>query len=204
MTESSVAPNPSGAVQADGLPAVVTRLFKGVLYREADQKVWQSLDELSARVQDYVSVLGLELFLDDAEGYAFLRSRDDAEADLPRLVPRRQLTFNVSLLLALLRARLAEFDQRNDETRLIMSGVQLRDMLAVFLPETSNEARMLDQLSTTIKKVVELGFLRRLRGHEDTYEVARIIKAYVDAQWLEEFDARLADYRAELAEGDSA
>lgn len=210
MTLPDLAPSPIGAPQPDGLPAVVTRLFKGVLYREADERLWQSLGELSSHVQDYVSVLGLELFLDDAEGYAFLRSRDDADADLPRLVPRRQLTFNVSLLLALLRARLAEFDQRTDETRLIMSETQLRDMLAVFLPETSNEARMLDQLSTTIKKVVELGFLRRLRteshgnSQEDAYEVARIIKAFVDAQWLEEFDARLADYRAQLAEGDGA
>lgn len=205
------APTPGTDAPAE-LPAVVTRLFKGVLYREADEKLWQDLGELSSHVQDYVSVLGLELFLDDAEGYAFLRSHNDADSDLPRLVPRRQLTFSVSLLLALLRARLAEFDQRNDETRLIMTEAQLRDMLAVFLPETSNEARMLDQLSTTIKKVVELGFLRRLRGQEGSYEVARIIKAFVDAQWLEEFDARLADYRAALAgdapqepqEGDSA
>lgn len=186
----------------DELPVVVTRLFKGVLCREADEKLWQTLGELSSHVQDYVSVLGLELFLDDAEGYAFLRSRDDS--DLPRLVQRRQLTFNVSLLLALLRARLAEFDQRNDETRLVMTEAQLREMLAVFLPETSNEARMLDQLNTTIKKVVELGFLRRLRGQENSYEVARIIKAFVDAQWLEEFDARLADYRAQLVEGAEA
>jgi hypothetical protein len=199
---------PGAATPAD-LPAVVTRLFKGVLYRETDEKLWQALGELSSHVQDYVSVLGLELFLDDAEGYAFLRSRNDADSDLPRLVPRRQLTFAVSLLLALLRARLAEFDQRNDETRLIMTEAQLHEMLAVFLPETSNEARMLDQLSTTIRKVVELGFLRRLRGQEGSYEVVRIIKAFVDAQWLEEFDARLADYRAALAgdapqEGDGA
>ncbi|WP_369046810.1 DUF4194 domain-containing protein [Sinomonas sp. P10A9] len=196
---------PSSAPHPDELPAVVTRLFKGVLYREADEKLWQALGELSSHVQDYVSVLGLELFLDEAEGYAFLRSRDDADGALPRLVPRRQLTFNVSLLLALLRARLAEFDQRNDETRLVMTEEQLRDMLSVFLPESSNEARIMDQLATTIKKVVELGFLRRMRGdgrgQGDEYEVVRIIKAFVDAQWLEEFDARLADYRAALADG---
>lgn len=197
-------PTPSSVPHPDELPAVVTRLFKGVLYREADEKLWQSLGELSSHVQDYVSVLGLELFLDDAEGYAFLRSRTDVDAELPRLIARRQLTFNVSLMLALLRARLAEFDQRNEETRLVMSEAQLRDMLAVFLAETSNEALMLNKLDATIKKVVELGFLRRLRGHEAEYEVARIIKAFVDAQWLEEFDARLADYRAALTEGDGA
>ena len=30
------------------------------------------------------------------------------------------------------------------------------------------------------------------------YEVRRILKAFVDAEWLAELDARLAAYRAEL------
>lgn len=188
----------------DGLPLVVTRLFKGVVYREGDERLWQRLVELTGQTRDYVAVLGLELVLDDAEGYAFLRSSPDADADLPRLIPRRQLTFHVSLLLALLRARLAEFDQQNSETRLIMTAEQIGDMVSVFLPESSNEARILDQLASNIKKVTELGFLRKLRGQEQSYEVARILKAYVDAQWLEEFDARLSDYRATLEGGTSA
>ena len=194
----------SAARTPDGLPLVVTKLFKGVVYRDADEKLWQRLMELSAQTRDYVAVLGLELVLDDSEGYAFLRSHPDADPELPRLIPRRQLTFHVSLLLALLRARLAEFDQQNSETRLIMTASQIGDMVSVFLPESSNEARILDQLATNIKKVTELGFLRKLRGQDGSYEVARILKAYVDAQWLEEFDARLADYRAELAGGTSA
>lgn len=185
----------------DGLPLVVTKLFKGVVYRDADEKLWQRLLERSSQARDYVAVLGLELVLDDAEGFAFLRTSPDADPELPRLIPRRQLTFHVSLLLALLRARLAEFDQQNSETRLIMTAGQIGDMVSVFLPESSNEARIQDQLATNIKKVVELGFLRKLRGQEGSYEVARILKAYVDAQWLEEFDARLADYRTTLEGG---
>jgi hypothetical protein len=39
-----------------------------------------------------------------------------------------------------------------------------------------------------------MGFLRRLRGKDDQFEVRRILKAFVDAQWLGEFDRRLADY----------
>ena len=35
------------------------------------------------------------------------------------------------------------------------------------------------------------------------YEVRRILKAFVDAQWLAEFDARLADYQAQLAAADN-
>ncbi|MDP9998219.1 DUF4194 domain-containing protein [Pseudarthrobacter sulfonivorans] len=181
------------------LPGVVTKLFKGVLYAESDEKTWQSLLGLASHVRDYVAVLGLDLILDESEGYAFLKSRADPDGTLPRLIPRRPLTFNVSLLLALLRGRMLEFDTNSSELRLIMTEQDIADMVSVFLPESSNEARILDQLGTNIKKVVELGFLRKLRGQVGTYEVARILKAYVDAQWLEEFEARLADYRASLA-----
>jgi hypothetical protein len=181
------------------LPAVVTRFFKGVMYADNDEKLWQSLLGLTSHVRDYVSVLGLDLVLDEAEGYAFLRSKDDPDSTLPRLIARRTLTFNVSLLLALLRRRMMEFDINSSEVRLIMTEQEIADVVSVFLPESSNEARVLDRLGADIKKVVELGFLRKLKGQTDTYEVARILKAYVDAQWLEEFDARLADYRATLA-----
>jgi hypothetical protein len=181
------------------LPGVVTKLFKGVVYAESDERIWQSLLGLSSHVRDYVAVLGLDLILDESEGYAFLKSREDPDGTLPRLIPRRPLTFNVSLLLALFRGRMLEFDTNSSELRLIMTEQEIADMVSLFLPESSNEARIMDQLGTNIKKVVELGFLRKLRGQVGTYEVARILKAYVDAQWLEEFDARLGDYRASLA-----
>jgi hypothetical protein len=186
------------------LPGVVTRLFRGAMYAESNEKVWQSLLALESQVRDYVAVLGLDLIVDESEGYAFLRSREDPERNLPRLIPRHRLTFDVSLLLALLRGRMLEFDTNSSELRLIMTEQDIVDMVAVFLPESSNQARIMDKLGATIKKVVELDFLRRLRGQADTYEVARILKAYVDAQWLEEFDARLADYRVSLEEPEGA
>jgi hypothetical protein len=49
-----------------------------------------------------------------------------------------------------------------------------------------------------LNKVVELGFVRRLRGQDGVFEVQRILKAFVDAQWLGEFEVRLAAYRAQL------
>lgn len=191
-------PNETTTRTPEELPGVVTRLFRGVLYAESDEKVWQSLIILESQARDYVGVLGLDLILDESEGYAFLRSREDPEGNLPRLIPRRRLTFDVSLLLALLRGRMLEFDTNSSELRLVMTEQEIMDMVSVFLPESSNQARLLDRLGANIKKVVELGFLRKLRGQANTYEVARILKAYVDAQWLEEFDARLADYRASL------
>ena len=135
-----------------------------MLYAENDEKLWQSLLGLTSQVRDYVAVLGLDLILDESEGYAFLRSREDPDGTLPRLIARRTLTFNVSLLLALLRRRMMEFDINSSEVRLIMTEQEIADMVSVFLPESSNEARVLDRLGADIKKVVELGFLRKLQG----------------------------------------
>jgi hypothetical protein len=191
--------------------ALLISLLKGVLYRDDDGSLWQALISQQARLRDYVSVLGLALILDEAEGYAFLRGRpdspDDSAPKLPRLIARRPLSFPVSLLLALLRRKLAEFDAGGDQTRLIMSRGEIADLIRVFLPDNSNEARLIDQIDTHINKVVELGFLRKLKGNtavdtenEANFEVRRILKAFVDAQWLAEFDERLAGYKAQLAE----
>jgi hypothetical protein len=191
------------------LSVLVVTLLKGVIYQENDGSLWNALLHLQARVRDFVSVLGLELVLDESEGYAFLRSRpetaDDGGAKIPRLVTRRPLSFPVSLLLALLRKKLAEFDASGGDTRLVLSRDEIVELIRVFLPESSNEARLIDQMETHLNKIVELGFLRKLKptvsnpsGQTTMYEVRRILKSFVDAQWLAAFDARLAAYQAQL------
>jgi len=184
------------------LSQVLVALLQGVLYRDSDAALWQSLFELQARVRDYCATIGLELMFDEAEGYAYLRQRAavEGEVELPRLVQRRQLSYPVSLILVLLRKRLTEFDATGGETRLVISRDQVADQVRLFLPDTANEARLLDRIDAHLNKVVELGFIRRLRGQEDQFEVRRILKAFVDAQWLAEFEQRLAAYSAHAAE----
>jgi hypothetical protein len=191
-------------VTTPDLSVAVTQLMKGVVYRDTHELAWQHLLQLQPQVQDYVAVLGLHVVVDEAEGYAFCRQRpDDAETDgaapLPRLIPRRSLSFHVSLLLALLRKKLAEFDAQGGDTRLMLSREQIREMVRVFLPSTSNEVRLADQIDANVAKVVELGYLRHVKGVDQVYEVRRILKAFVDGQWLADFDARLAQYADPLA-----
>ncbi len=198
------APPADSAAPALELSALVVPLLKGVIYRDADAARWNALLNLQPRVRDYVAVLGLELMLDEAEGYAFLRSRPETEDEaspLPRLVARRPLSFPVSLLLALLRKKLAEFDAGGGDTRLILSRDDVVELIRVFLPAGSNEARLIDSVDAHINRIAELGFVRRLRGQEQMIEVQRILKAFVDAQWLAQFDERLAAYRAQLQGG---
>ena len=213
----------SGFTPNHALSSIVVPLLKGIVYRENDAALWTSLVHGQAGVRDYLAVLGLELALDESEGHAFLRYRPhgDMQAEAgaghvpegsgpPRLMARRPLSFPVSLLLALLRKKLAEFDAGGGDTRLVLTRDEVVEMIRVFLPDASNEARIVDRIDAHLNRVVELGFLRRMRtgstapartGARMTFEVRRILKAFADAQWLAEFDARLAEYRAML-EGD--
>lgn len=184
------------------LSVVVTQLMKGVLYRDVHESQWTQLLRLQSQVRDYVGVIGLAVVVDEAEGYAYLRSRPDLDDDdgpgIPRLIPRRSLSFHVSLLLALLRKKLIEFDATASDTKLVLTRDQIVEMVRVFMPEGSNEARLVDQIDSYIGKAVDLGFLRRIKDADGHFEVRRILKAFVDGQWLAEFDQRLAEYAAQL------
>lgn len=184
------------------LSSVVVPLLKGVLYQENAPDQWNSLLALQSQTRDYLSVLGLDLILNESEGYAFLRSKPDNELDeskkIPRLVTRRPLSFPVSLLLALLRKKLAEFDAKGGETRLVLTREEIADTVRIFFASGSNEARLIDQIDAHMEKAVNLGFLRPLKGQENLFEVRRILKAYIDAQWLSEFDQRLQEYRSHI------
>ncbi|MEB4590945.1 DUF4194 domain-containing protein [Candidatus Thiothrix sp. Deng01] len=200
MSDSLLTPAANNTDNA--LSALLIQLLKGVLYEEQHARLWPDLLRLQAAVRDYCRVIGLELYIDEAEGYAFLRQQEpEAEEDteIPRLIPRRSLTFPVSLLLVLLRKRLAEEDASGGATRVVLSREQIVDMMILFMPEQKNEARTTEQINTAINRALDYGFLRKLKQDEgELLEIRRILKAFVDAQWLDQFQAHLDGYRQHL------
>lgn len=183
-------------VNPNAFSIVMISLLKGVVYADDNPKLWQSLLNLQARVRDYVKEVGLELVVYEDEGFAWLRtlSSENESNELPRLVMKRQLSYPVSLLLALLRRKLAEHDASSSENRLILGRDEIVGMMRTFLPSGSNEAKIVDQIDQYVNKVMELGFMRRLKTDAGKFEVRRILMAFVDAQWLNEFDMHLKTY----------
>ena len=210
-TANTMGAQPFAALQPKDramLTDVLVALLKGVIYRDEDRHGrWKTILLRQNIVSWYMEFLGLELMVDEAEGYAYLRNmaRDDddlKEFDLPvpRLMPRHQLSYLASLLLALLRKELNEFDARGSETRLVLTLDQMLDRVRTFLPETTNEAGLRNHVGRAIDRIERLGFLSPMKGQENLWEVRRIIKAFVDAQWLADFDERLEEYRSYLKE----
>lgn len=176
--------------------AALVNVLRGPIYRDERDMLWRQLLTQRRRVDEYVQVMGLTLIVDEVKGYAFLKSHiDDDDPDAPpRLIPRRALSYPVSMLLALLRRRLAEFDAASSDVRLVVSRDDMVRSLRDFLAPSANEARIVDRIDSYIKRAVELGFLREMPGQPGEFEVRRILESFVDAQWLADFDRRLAEY----------
>lgn len=170
------------------------RLMQGVVYQESD--AWEDLLRHRGAVRDHFAVVGLDVVVDADEGYAYLRTRepDDGEDPLPRVIRRRALTYADSLLLVLLRKRMVEFESAGDQGQLVLTSDEIAEMIQLFLARSTDEARVLKQVDTSINRLVAMGFLRQLRGRRDTWEVRRILKAYVDGQTLSDFARKLAEY----------
>ncbi len=183
-------------VEEQAAATAVIRLMRGVVYRESDEDTWLTLDRHGATVRDHFAMIGVDVVVDDTEGFAYLRSREPEEGEepLPRLIRRRSLTYHASLLLVLLRKRLLEFETSGSEGKLVLARSQIVEMLRLFLPDSTNEARLVDTADSTVKRVAELGFLRQLKGTTDQWEVRRVLKAYVDAQTLSDFAGKLREY----------
>lgn len=190
MTELEHAPN---------LSVVIINLLKGIVFRNEQPQLWQDLLDLQAQASDYLKVLDLELQIDDSEGYAWLSQRpvnEEEKNPLPRLIARRPLSYAVSLLCVLLRKKIVETDASGGETRVIVSRQELINAMRVFMPEKSNEAKIEEQINATITKVVDLGFLRKLKTDTEQLEVQRILTALVDADWTASLNDKLMEYQA--------
>ena len=59
----------------------IIRLMQGVVYRDSDESSWLALERTGAGVRDHFATIGIDVVVDDAEGYAFLRSRPQDEGE---------------------------------------------------------------------------------------------------------------------------
>ena len=187
--------NANLAQEEFGAPAVY--LLRGILYRHQEE-AWNLLLRYRSRLQDYFAVLGLELLVEEGEGYAYLRQRhreQEEEGDFPRLMSRRRLSYPITLLIVLLRKRLLEFEAEGSETRLVLSHNDIIEMMRIYWDELdTNERKREDQLLLHIKKIIAYGFLQPLKAEKGRYEVNRILKAYVPIEKLNEILEQLKAY----------
>ena len=172
-------------------------LLKGILYNH-QKAAWENLLRYESEVKKYFSAIGLEVYIDKSEGYAYLQQKElDEESEIPKLAEKRQLNFFISLLCIVLRKFLLEQDAQGGTVRAIITQQEIINRTKLFLPSASDEARQQDKIITSINKVIEIGFLRKLEDSNNNYEIHRIIKGFINADVIGDTLKRLRDYAAE-------
>ncbi|MFZ3385152.1 MAG: DUF4194 domain-containing protein [Candidatus Methanoperedens sp.] len=181
---------------------VIIKLLQGVIYND-EKELWDNLIKYHVPIKEYFKIIGIDVLIYETEGFAFLKQKqfdEGPETNLPSLIEKRQLSYPVTLLCVLLVEKLIEFDAtEGDSTRLIIDKDEIKEMLRIFLPEKTNEAKLIDNIDENINKLVKYGFLRKLNDTENKYEVKRILKAKVPAETLQEVKSKLEEYAKLIA-----
>ncbi len=184
--------------------AVKVTLLKGPVYSE-DAELWKLLLDHQGPISDYFHDIGLSLVVDPQEGYAYLEQTDvDQDDGMPRLLRRRDLSFEATLLLVILRDELLKFDStpRAAASVPVVAEEWLVDQMSSFVSEMKNQVKRRTVVEQAIAQAVKAGVLRRLQtvGEGSTYQIMRIIKAKLPEEKLAEIRDRLKQ-AAEPSEG---
>jgi hypothetical protein len=173
-------------------------LLKGIFYKTENEKAFfELLTNSYGAIVEYFDTIGLEVLIDEEDGYAYLQNKsyEEEQEALPKLLGSRELSYKVSLLLMLLRKRRADFDMQNEHDRAVVTKEDITSELLFFLDGKFNEVKIQKEIESTIKKVQDLGFLKRLKSDDEAYEIKSAIKSFIDAKWLNDFDLKLQEYK---------
>ena len=151
----------------------IVKLLKGVIDRNSNE--WEDLILYQNEIQEYISQIGLELILKKDDGFAFVKQFEDNEGKTLGLVTRRQIGFETSIVLVVLRQSLEEFDSNPTQlaTEKFITDTEIKDELELFLQEGYNKLKFQKDLESYIKKAVELGYLKEI-GKKDNEKKAKI------------------------------
>jgi hypothetical protein len=178
--------------------AAVIKLLKGNVFK-TDADTWDIVIQYKQALKNHFSSIGLELFIHENDGYAFLRQKEyeePSEQSLPALIGKRQLSYHVTLLCVFLVERLYE-DQSirsNESPFCSIDRKTIQSLMKPFMSESSNEAKIEREINNHINKIIEYGFLRELKTDKDTFEIRKILLAKIESGKLQEIKEKLVKY----------
>ncbi|GEN74302.1 DUF4194 domain-containing protein [Chryseobacterium hagamense] len=174
----------------------IVRLLKSSVERTSN--VWDDIILYQNEIQDYISQIGLELIVKKDEGFAFVKQLENSEGKTLGLVTRRQIGFETSIVLVVLRQSLEDFDSNPTQlaSEKFITDTEIKDELELFLQEGYNKLKFQKDLDKYIRSVVELGFLKEIskKENETKYQIHRIIKEKITLDILQDFQTKLKEY----------
>lgn len=174
----------------------IVRLLKSTVERTSN--VWEDVINYQNDIQEYIGQIGLELIVKKDDGFAFVKQLEDNEGNTLGLVTRRQIGFETSIVLVVLRQSLEEFDSNPTQlaTEKFITDSEIKDELELFLPEKFNRVKFIKELNKYISDAEKLGYLKKIseKDNETKYQIHRIIKEKITLDILQDFKTKLQEY----------
>jgi hypothetical protein len=175
----------------------IVKLLKSTV--ERDSNLWEDVVNYQNEIQQFISQIGLELIIKKDEGFAFVKQFENDEGNTLGLVVRRQIGFETSIVLVVLRQSLEEFDNNPTQFQVaekFITSSEIKEEVELFIPEGYNKLKIQKDLDGSINKIVELGYLKEVskKDNETKYQIHRIIKEKVTLDILQEFKTKLQGY----------
>lgn len=176
----------------------IVKLLKGTINK--NDIIWDDILNYQNEIQEYISKIGLELIVKENDGFAFLKQFEiDNENNTIGIASRRQVGFETSIVLVILRQIIEEFESDPTDfsvTEKYITESELKEQIAFFLPEKFNMAKFLNDLKKYIENVEKLGYLKEAGSslNEKKYKIHKIIKEKVTLDILNEFKENLKQY----------
>jgi len=179
---------------------LIIKLLQGPVY--VDEKlVWRDLQSWQSAIQDYFAKIGIELLINEVDGFARIiqpEAEENDENPLPRLMRKQTMNYETTLLCVILREMLEEFDIKSEGTKLFLTQKDIKERIELFYKEQTNKSKLWKDLSRPINSLQNIGILKLTREEvnkdNSQYEVKRILKALVNNEKLEQIKNKLGAY----------
>jgi len=95
-----------------------------------------------------------------------------------------------------------DLNRNSDSGRYVIFKSSIIEKVRPYLKDTNDEAKQRKEIETEINAIEKMGFIRLIKNSNDEYEIIPLLRGFVDAQWLQDFDEKLRDYM-DYAKGNS-
>lgn len=177
--------------------SAAVRLLQGVVYHDDGERIWELILRHAAALRSYFAKIGLYVIIDEPDGMAFLHpANNDSDVedvqDVPRLFRRIPLSYDATLLCVLLRDELRRYEESDvTNERCVVAQSDLFALWQAFFPATEDAVKLQKQLSSSLRKLEELKFVRPFEKDPPSWEIRRILKARLPLDILDQLRLRL-------------
>lgn len=176
--------------------SLIVKMLKGSI-EYLDKSAWEDLLQYKMELNSFLPQLGLNLVLNEDDGYAYLKQilSDDESAEVTWF-QRRSFTYEESIMLVLLRELMAEFEVSESSSReLIKRRREIKEYSELFFKEDASRVKFLKEIDRLIDKAEENSFLQLMEDSEikdeQKFRIKKIIKEKVNSETLEQFEEQL-------------